>query len=174
MTAHKTCLETCLVLVSVLVATAAALSPGPAAAQTFPEHPITLVVPYPAGGGNDLLARLVAESMGRTLAQQFVVENRGGAGGTIATRQVARSAPDGYTLLIATSSLAINPSLYENVGYDPRKDFAPIGLIASIANVLLVHSSVPARSVAELIALAKARPGALDFASTGNGSSVHL
>jgi tripartite-type tricarboxylate transporter receptor subunit TctC len=167
--------KTFLFLASVLAAVAGA--PGlsaPAAAQTFPDHPITLVVPYPAGGGNDVLARIVAESMGRTLGQQFVVENRGGAGGTIATRQVAKSAPDGYTLLIATSSLAINPSLYPNAGYDPRKDFAPVGLIASSANALLVHPSLPVHSVAELIALAKERPGTLDFASTGSGSSVHL
>ena len=103
-----------------------------------------------------------------------MVENRGGAGGTIGTRQVAKAAPDGYTMLIATSSLAINPSLYPNVGYDPRKDFAPIGLLASGANVVLVHPSVPANSIPELIALAKKDPGKLNFASTGSGSSVHL
>ena len=103
-----------------------------------------------------------------------MIENRGGAGGTIATRQVAKAEPDGYTLLIATSSLAINPSLYPNVGYDPRKDFAPIGLIASSSNVVLVNPSVPVRSIAELIALAKQQDGKLDFASTGTGSSVHL
>src|SRR5215468_7763731 len=146
----------------------------PAAAETYPDRPITLVVPYPAGGGNDVLARIVGEKMAKALGGTIVVENRGGAGGTIATRQVAKSPPDGYTLLIATSSLAINPSLYPNVGYDPRKDFAPIGLIASSSNVALVHPSVPARSVVELIALAKERPGKLDFASTGSGSSVHL
>jgi tripartite-type tricarboxylate transporter receptor subunit TctC len=156
-----------------LALTALAVIP-PAAAQTYPDRPITLVVPYPAGGGNDVLARLIAEKMAKSLNGAIVVENRGGAGGTIATRQVAKSTPDGYTLLIATSSLAINPSLYPNVGYDPRKDFAPIGLIASGANVALVHPSVPARSVAELIALAKEKPGKLDFASTGSGSSVHL
>jgi tripartite-type tricarboxylate transporter receptor subunit TctC len=103
-----------------------------------------------------------------------VVENRGGAGGTIATRQVAHAAPDGYTVLIATSSLAINPSLYPSAGYDPRKDFAPIGLIASSSNVVLVHPSVPVKSIKELIALANAEPGKLTFASTGTGSSVHL
>jgi tripartite-type tricarboxylate transporter receptor subunit TctC len=145
-----------------------------AQAQSYPDHPITLVVPYAAGGGNDVLARLVAERMSKSLGQQIVIENRGGAGGTIATRQVAKSAPDGYTLLIATSSLAINPSLYPNVGYDPRKDFAPVGLIASSSNVVLVHPSVPASSIAELIALAKASPAKLNFASTGSGSSVHL
>ena len=145
-----------------------------ASAQTYPDRPITLVVPYPAGGGNDVLGRLVAERMGKTLGGTIVVENRGGAGGTIGTRQVAKAAPDGYTMLIATSSLAINPSLYPNVGYDPRKDFAPIGLLASGANVVLVHPSVPAKSIAELIALAKKDPGKLNFASTGSGSSVHL
>jgi tripartite-type tricarboxylate transporter receptor subunit TctC len=145
-----------------------------AVAQDYPARPITLVVPYPAGGGNDVLGRLVAERMGKALNGTVVVENRGGAGGTIGTRQVAKAAPDGYTMLIATSSLAINPSLYPNVGYDPRKDFAPIGLIASGANVVLVHPSVPAKSIGELIALAKKNPGKLNFASTGSGSSVHL
>jgi tripartite-type tricarboxylate transporter receptor subunit TctC len=160
-----------------IVATALVLSLAmtlAAAAQSYPDRPVTLIVPYPAGGGNDVLARLVAERMGKNLGQQIVVENRGGAGGTIATRQVAKSTPDGYTLLIATSSLAINPSLYPNIGYDPRKDFAPIGLIASSANVVLLHPSVPARSVAELIDLGKKSPGKMDFASTGSGSSVHL
>jgi tripartite-type tricarboxylate transporter receptor subunit TctC len=117
---------------------------------------------------------VVADKMSANLGQRIVVENRGGAGGTIATRQVAKSEPDGYTLLIATSSLAINPSLYPNIGYDPRKDFAPIGLIASSSNVVLVHPSVPARSIAGLVVLAKQQPGKLDFASTGTGSSVHL
>jgi tripartite-type tricarboxylate transporter receptor subunit TctC len=145
-----------------------------APAQTYPDRVITLVVPYPAGGGNDVLARLVAERMAKTLGQQIVIENRGGAGGTIATRQVAKSPPDGYTLLIATSSLAINPSLYPDAGYDPSKDFAPIGLLASSSNVVLVHPSIPAASIQELIALAKQEPGKLNFASTGSGSSVHL
>src|SRR6476659_8114052 len=143
-------------------------------AQPYPQRPITLVVPYPAGGGNDVLGRLVAERMAKALKGTIVVENRGGAGGTIATRQVAKAAPDGQTLLIATSSLAINPSLYPNVGYDPERDFAPIGLIASSSKVVLVHPSVPVRSIAELIGLAKQRDGKLTFASTGTGSSVHL
>jgi len=160
-------------LLLVVAAATGALS-QPAPAQTYPDRPITLVVPYPAGGGNDVLARLVAEKMSKSLGGTIVVENRGGAGGTIATRQVAKSAPDGYALLIATSSLAINPSLYPNVGYDPRKDFAPIGLIASSSNIVLVHPSVPARSIKELIGLAKQQAGKLHFASTGSGSSVHL
>jgi tripartite-type tricarboxylate transporter receptor subunit TctC len=159
-----------------VAAVAAAILSGIAAAKAadYPTHPITLVVPYAAGGGNDVIARIVAEKMGASLGQTVVIENRGGAGGTIATRQVAKAEPDGHTLLIATSSLAINPSLYPNAGYDPRKDFAPIGLIASSSNVVLVNPSVPARSIAELIALAKQQDGKLAFASTGTGSSVHL
>src|SRR5689334_13441262 len=154
----------------------ATLALGAIAAQAadYPTRPITLVVPYAAGGGNDVIARIIAEKMSANLGQSVVIENRGGAGGTIATRQVAKSEPDGYTLLIATSSLAINPSLYPNVGYDPRKDFAPIGLIASGANVVMVNNTVPVKSIAELIALAKQKPGDLTFASTGTGSSVHL
>ncbi len=156
-----------------LLIAASLLTAAPASAQDYPAHPITLVVPYAAGGGNDVIARIVADKMGAALGQPIVVENRGGAGGTIATRQVAKANADGYTLLIATSSLAINPSLYPNAGYDPRKDFAPIGLIASSANVVLVHPSVPAHSIGELIALAK-KDNTLTFASTGTGSSVHL
>jgi tripartite-type tricarboxylate transporter receptor subunit TctC len=158
----------------IAVAAAFTLCAVAANAADYPARPITLVVPYAAGGGNDVVARIVAEKMGANLGQSIVIENRGGAGGTIATRQVAKSEPDGYTLLIATSSLAINPSLYPNVGYDPRRDFAPIGLIASSSNVVLVNPTVPVRSTTELIALAKQKPGELTFASTGTGSSVHL
>ena len=138
---------------------------APASAQDYPTRPVILVVPFPAGGGNDTLARIVAEKLSKPLGQQVVVENRGGAGGTIATRAVARSAPDGHTLLLTyTGTLAINPTLYPNAGYDPRKDFAPIGLIASLPSVLVVHPSVPARSTAELIAHAKSKPGAIKYA----------
>jgi tripartite-type tricarboxylate transporter receptor subunit TctC len=145
-----------------------------AAAADYPTRPITLIVPYPAGGGNDVIARLVAAKMSEGLGQPIVIENRGGAGSTIGTRDVARSEPDGYTLLIATSSLAINPSLYPDVAYDPKKDFAPIGLIATSPNFVLVNPAVPVHSVAELIALARKEPGKLDFASTGIGTSTHL
>ena len=145
-----------------------------AAAADYPTRPITLVVPYPAGGGNDVIARLVATKMSESLGQPIVIENRGGAGSTIGTRDVARSAPDAYTLLIATSSLAINPSLYTDVAYDPKNDFAPIGLIATSPNFVLVNPAVPVHSAAELIALAKKEPGKLDFASTGIGTSTHL
>jgi len=144
------------------------------AAADYPMRPITLIVPYPPGGGNDVIARLVAGRMSVDLGEPIVIENRGGAGSTIGTRDAARSAPDGYTLLIATSSLAINPSLYPDAGYDPRKDFAAIGLIASSPNLVVVTPSTPAHSINELIALAKSKPEGLDFASTGTGSSTHL
>jgi tripartite-type tricarboxylate transporter receptor subunit TctC len=135
-----------------------------AQAQEYPTRNITLVVPFPAGGGNDTLARAVAERLSKTLGQQVVVENRGGAGGTIATRAVAKTTPDGYSLLLAyTGTLAINPSLYPNAGYDPRKDFAPIGLIAALPSVLIIHPSVPARSTGELIAYGKANPGKINY-----------
>ena len=147
---------------------------GRAVAGDYPNRPITLIVPYPAGGGNDVIARLVATKMSESLGQPIVIENRGGAGSTIGTRDVARSAPDGSTLLIATSSLAINPSLYPDVAYDPKNDFAPIGLIATSPNFVLVNPAVPVHSAAELIALAKKEPGKLDFASTGIGTSTHL
>jgi tripartite-type tricarboxylate transporter receptor subunit TctC len=164
-----------LATLGLLVFSAAILGAAPEAfAQDYPTRPITLIVPYPPGGGNDVIARLVAAKMSVSLGEQIVIENRGGAGSTIGTRDVARSKPDGYTLLIATSSLAINPSLYPDAGYDPRKDFAAVGLIAMSPNLVLVHPSVPAHSVAELIALAKQEPGKLDFASTGTGTSTYL
>ena len=132
-------------------------------------------MPYAAGGGNDVMARIAAEKMSKPLGQQIVIENRGGAGGSIATRAVAKAAPDGYTLVLGgTGTLAINPTLYGNVGYDPRKDFAPVGLIGTSALVVLVHPSVPAHSIKELIAYAKANPGKLNYASAGVGSGIHL
>jgi len=148
---------------------------GPSAAQDYPSRPIMLVVPYAAGGGNDVMARIVAEKMSKSLGQQIVIENKGGAGGSIATRQVAKAAPDGYTLgLGGTGTLAINPTLYPNVGYDPRKDFVPVGLIATSALVVLLNPSVDARTIPELIALAKREPGKLNYASAGVGSGIHL
>jgi tripartite-type tricarboxylate transporter receptor subunit TctC len=143
--------------------------------QDYPTRPITLIVPYTPGGGNDAMARVVADKMSVVLRQQIVIENRGGAGGSIATRQVARAAPDGYTLgLGGTGTLAIDPTLYPNVGYDPRKDFAPVGLIATSALVVLVNPSLPAKTLGEFIALAKAEPGKINFASAGAGSGIHL
>src|SRR6201982_1120775 len=127
-------------IVRMLVAAVLAATLSIAArADDYPSRPIMLVVPYPPGGGNDVIARIVAGKMSAALGREIVVENHGGAGGTIATRQVARAAPDGYTLLVATSSLAINPSIYPDVGYDPSKDFAPVGLMAKSQNVLMVN-----------------------------------
>jgi tripartite-type tricarboxylate transporter receptor subunit TctC len=144
-------------------------------ADAFPSRPVTLIVPYAAGGGNDLMARIAAEKMSKTLGVQVVIENRGGAGGSIATRQIAKADPDGYTLgLGGTGTLAINPTLYGNVGYDPRKDFAPIGLIATSALVVCVHPALAAHSIPDLIALAKREPGKLNYASAGTGSGIHL
>ncbi len=135
-----------------------------ASAQTFPTRQITLVVPFPAGGGNDALARLVAERMSKTIGQQVIVENRGGAGGTVATRAIAKSPPDGHTILLSyTGTFAINPTLYPNAGYDPRKDFAPIGSIGTLTSVLVTHPSLPVKSTAELIAYAKANPGKINY-----------
>ncbi len=141
----------------------------------YPNRPITLIVPYAPGGGNDVLARGIAEPMSKTLGQQIVIENRGGAGGSLGTRQVAKAAPDGYTLgLGGTGTLAIDPTLYPDTGYDPRKDFAPVGLIATSPLIILVNPSLPVHNVQELIAVAKAQPGKLNYASAGTGSGIHL
>src|SRR5256885_8725036 len=162
------------VLLAALIG-ALATPAAPASAQDYPSRPITLIVPYAAGGGNDLMARAAAEKMSKTLGHQIVIENRGGAGGSIATRAIAKAAADGYTLgLGGTGTLAINPTLYGHVRYDPRKDFEPIGLIGTSALVLVIHPSIPAHSVKELIAYAKANPGKLSYASAGVGSGIHL
>jgi len=145
-----------------------------ASAQPYPSKPIRIVVPLPPGGSNDLLARVVAERLQASLGQPALVDNRPGASGNIGTEFVARSAPDGHTLLMANTSHVINPSLFGKMPYDPIEDFAPIALMSSVHFALVVHPSVPARSVKELIALARARPDALTFASAGNGSPHHL
>ena len=162
---------------AVLTALIAAVSAGaaPAAAQPYPSRPITLVVPFPPGGSATIIARIIADKMSEGLGQQIVVDNRGGAGGSIAARQVAKSAPDGATLLLAfTGTLAVSPLIFANVGYDPRKDFAGIGLIGMAPSVLAVHPSVPARSVADLIGIAKAEPGKIQYGSPGIGTTNHL
>jgi tripartite-type tricarboxylate transporter receptor subunit TctC len=147
----------------------------PAAAQGYPTRPVTIVVPFAAGGGNDILARLIAQHMGRALGQQFVTENRTGAGGTIGARAVAKAAPDGYTLMVGHSGVfGVAPSLYADPGYDPRRDFAPVGLIASYQQVLVVHPSLPVRSIADLIALARKQPGKVTYATAGVGSGSHV
>mgnify|MGYP001573040734 FL=1 len=159
------------VMVAVMLAGASAF----ASAQAYPTRPIRLVVPYPAGGGGDLLARPLAQSLTETLGQQVIVENRGGAGGNLGMELVAKSPPDGYTLVLGlTAQFAVNPSLYPKMPYDPVKDFAPVTLLVRNPYILLVHPTLPVRSVKELIALAKARAGQLAFASAGNGSGAHL
>ena len=156
-----------------LVATA--LLAGGASAQTYPTRPIRLVVPFPAGGTTDILAREVGDRLSRSLGQSVVVDNRPGAGGNIGADLVAKSAPDGYTLLMGTvGTHAINPSLYTKMPYDHVKDFVPIILVAGVPNVLEVTPSLPVNSVADLIKLAKEKPGQLNFASSGSGTSIHL
>jgi tripartite-type tricarboxylate transporter receptor subunit TctC len=146
-----------------------------AAAQNYPTRPITLVVPFPPGGSTTIVARIVTERMADAIGQQFVVDNRGGAGGTLGTRQVAKSAPDGYTIALGYSgTLAIAPSLFPNLGYDVRTDFAPIGRIGVAPSAVVVHPSFPAHSVAELIAYAKANPGKVNYGSAGIGTVGHV
>jgi tripartite-type tricarboxylate transporter receptor subunit TctC len=149
---------------------------GPAAAQSYPNRPITLVIPLPPGGTNDIMARAVADKLSASLGQQVVVENRAAGGsGTVGTRQAAKAAPDGYTLLLGyTSTLATGPSIYRNVGYDPRKDFAPIGLIAWAPSLLLMHPSLPVHSVSELIALMRGSHPAFQVGVPGIGTVNHL
>ena len=152
-----------------------ALQAGAAAAQAYPDRPIRLVVPFPAGGGADFMARALAQKLSPQLGQPVVLDHRAGAGGTIAAETTAIAAPDGHTLMFATlGTHAINPSLYAKLRYDPVKDFAPIGLTHVAPRVLVVHPSLGVTSVKELIALAKTNPGKLTFGSSGNGGVNHL
>jgi tripartite-type tricarboxylate transporter receptor subunit TctC len=147
----------------------------PAAAQSdYPSRAVRILVPSSPGGGTDILARVLADHLSRSMGGQFFVENRPGAGQMIGIEAVARAAPDGYTLLMAASTLAINPAMYRKVSYDALRDFAPITQVAGLPNVLLVHPSLPVRSLQELVALAKTRPGHLTYASAGIGTSPHM
>lgn len=143
-------------------------------AQKYPDRPVRVLVPFPAAGGTDILARIFLQKVTERLGANFVVDNRAGAGGTIGTEIVAKAPPDGYTILICSSSHTINPSVYKKLGYDPIRDFAPITLLASGPGLLVIHPSVPATNVKELIAVAKAKPGQLIYASAGNGTPPHL
>ncbi|MCW5605379.1 MAG: tripartite tricarboxylate transporter substrate binding protein [Burkholderiales bacterium] len=147
---------------------------GTAAAQNYPEKTVTMIAPFPAGGSVDLVARAVARQMSETWKQQVIISNRPGASGNIGAEAVARATPDGYTLLMGTTALSSSPAVYPKLGYDLMRDLAPVSLVVKMTNVLVVHPSLPARSVKELLALAKARPGTLDSASAGVGSSNHL
>ena len=147
----------------------------PTWAQNFPERPIRIVVPYVPGGSTDLLSRLLADAAAETLGQNVTVENRAGAGGMVGTAYVARSAPDGHTIVICTvGTCAVNPTLIKNPGYDIFKDFAPVILIGGVMNVFVVNNSVPVRNIKGLIALARAQPGKLTFGSGGIGNSPHM
>jgi len=146
-----------------------------AVAADYPARTVTLVVPYPPGGGVDAMARVVAAKLSDALHAQFIVDNRPGAGGTIGTRAVAQAAPDGYTLLLGhTGSISINPSLYTHAGYDPRKDFSPIGLIASMPVALLANPAFPARSVAEFVTMAKREPGKFNLGTAAVGTGGYM
>jgi tripartite-type tricarboxylate transporter receptor subunit TctC len=160
-----------------LCAAALAWHGGPdgAQAQSYPNRAITLVIPFAPGGSTSIVGRGIADKMSELLGEKVVIDNRPGAGGTVGTKAVAKSDPDGYTLLLGyTGTLAIGPSLYKNAGYDPRKDFAPIGMIGNAPNSLVVHPSFPAKTVAELIAYAKDHPGSVNFGSAGAGTVSHI
>ncbi len=145
-----------------------------AGAQTYPSKPIRFILPYPPGGGNDFVARVLATRLAEIIRQQVVIDNRGGAHGIIATDLTAKAPPDGYTIFMCGTGHAFNPYLYKRLPYDSEKDFAPVSLVAVAPNVLVLHPSVPAASVRELIALAKAKPGALSYGSSGGGGNTHL
>jgi tripartite-type tricarboxylate transporter receptor subunit TctC len=160
---------------SLLAAMAGAAFTGAAAAQTaWPERPVRVMVPYPPAGGADTTARIVYAKLGEILGQQFAVENRGGAGGTIGEEVVAKAAPDGYTILHDATAFSVNGALYANLPFDYRKDFDPVFLVSLVPNILVVTPSAPVQTVADLIALAKAAPDGINMASSGNGTLQHL
>ena len=165
---------TCILTVSVAICVFSVLYTTPAAAQTFPTRPIRLVVPSAPGGGTDILARVLANKLTEYLGQQVVVDNRAGAGTTIGIDNVAKAAPDGHTLLVSPSTLALNVWMYAKLPYDAMRDLAPLTQIAAVPNALVVHPSVPARSVADFVALAKKQPGEINVGSAGIGTSPHL
>ena len=146
-----------------------------AVAQTYPSKPVRMIVPFPPGGGNDILGRTVGQKLAQVMGQQVIVDNRGGAGGLIGAELAAKAAPDGYTIFLASvGNLAFNPALHVKLPYDPIKDYAPVTMLATSAFIIVINSSVPAKSVKELIELAKAKPGSLNYGSAGVGSSLHL
>ena len=151
------------------------LAPAAARAQSYPGRPVKIVVPFPAGGGTDALTRFIAKGLEQRLGQPFIVENRGGAGTTLGATAVARSDPDGYTIMVGTAStFAAAPGLYKRLAYDPNKDFSPVMLFATVPFVLVVHPSLGVTSVRELVALAKSKPGGLSYASAGVGAVHHI
>ena len=157
-----------------LTSVMALLFAGPILAQSFPAKPVRVVVPYPPGGPTDIVARVLFQQVAEATGQQFLIDNRAGAGGNIGAELVAKSPPDGYTVLIGTTAHAINMSLFKNLGYDVQKDLMPVSLLTQGPLVLVAHPQFPASSVKEVIELAKTKPGGLNFASSGNGQSTHL
>jgi tripartite-type tricarboxylate transporter receptor subunit TctC len=162
------------VLGKVLLAMTLALSPFAALAQAYPSRPVTIIVPYAAGGSLDAVTRILARSLTMRLGQTVLVENKAGAGSNIGAAYVAKSAPDGYTLFLASPATAINVSLYAQLNYDPEKDLAPVSLVTAVPSVLIVHPSSPYKSIADLVAAAKQSPGKLNYSSGGAGTSEHL
>ncbi len=147
----------------------------PASAADYPTKPIRLIVPFPPGGGNDILARAIGQRLAEVIGQQIIVDNRGGAGGMLGAELAAKAAPDGYTIFLGSvGNLAFNPALHAKLAYDPVRDFAPVTLLATSAFILIANPAVPAKSVKELIALAKAKPGQLNYGTAGPGSSLHM
>ena len=161
-----------LALIAALAVTLAVVAP--ASAQQYPSKPIRLVLPFPPGAPSDLVGRTIGQKMGEQMGQSLVPENRAGAGGTLGLALVAKAPPDGYTILVTSPTIALSPLLYSNLPYDPARDFTPIARLASIENVMLVHPSVPARTLKEFIALARASPGKLNYGSGGPGTTNHL
>ena len=147
---------------------------GPTAAQTYPAKPVRVIIPWPPGGANDIVGRIVFQKMSESLGQQFVIENRGGASGVIGADVVAKSPPDGYTIMVHSATHVANPHLYKKIAYDTLKDFIGVTPLALQVGVIVVHPSLPAKTVKEFIAIGRARPGELVYGSSGNGSFVHL
>ena len=164
-------MRTCAILAA-LLASASAIAAW--AAEPYPSKPIRLIVPYAVGGATDITSRIVAPHLGDSMGQQIIVDNRAGGASITGTDMVAKAAPDGYTILMASIAFGANAGLYAKLPYDPQKDFATVSLVATVPMVLAVHPSVPPRSVKELLALAKAKPGTLNYGSAGNGSANHL
>ena len=159
---------------AVAALSALALLAGGAAAQSYPSRPVRVIVPFAPGGATDIIARLVAQKLADRLGQSVVVENKPGAGTTIGNAEVAKAKPDGYTLLFAPTPFVISQVVYPTLPYDPQKDFAPVSLLAVSPFILVVNAAFPAKSTAELVAIAKAKPGTVTFASAGNGTVPHL
>lgn len=155
-------------------AVAALVGAAPAYAQSYPAKPVRLILPFPPGGGTDILGRILAQKLGEELGQQVIAENRPGAGGNVGAEYTVRQAPDGYTIVLCSPSISISPSLYKKLSYDPARDLAPISLVASIPNLLVVHPSVPAKTLKEFAALARKNPGKLNFGSGGAGTTNDL